>query len=415
VEEMTVNLKDSKKDRPILYWGISAFFCLYEVILRVSPSGMTKTLMDDFSLTCTDLGLLIGSYYWAYTFLQVPCGFFADKIGTRKVIGISALICAIGTLIFSHTDQLYIAIFGRALIGVGSAAGFITSLKVAADWFPKAQFPFFAALTNMMSTIGGNFAGKPLTLLMEAYHWKLIYQILALLGIVIAFLSFFFIKDKHVDSKISFNQTKQQFLSIIKDSQIWLAGIIGGVCYLPITAIAELWGTPFLMNTFAIKNADASLSTNLIFIGTAIGSPVFALLARFLNSQKIPLQIVSIVSFVCLLLFTYAHMFSLFTIWVTLFILGFVIGGQILVFSIVKERVPLDISATALGFINTLISLFGIIFQPFLGFLLDFFWEGTIALNGTRLYSSHAYHCAMYILPLMMLVTIIGVQRLKEK
>lgn len=408
-------LEGNKKNRPILYWAISAFFCLYEVILRVSPSGMTATLMDDFSLTCTDLGLLIGAYYWAYTFLQIPCGFFADKIGTRTVIGVSALICSIGTLIFSHTDQLYIAILGRALIGVGSAAGFITSLKVAADWFPKSQFPLFAALTNMMSTIGGNFAGKPLTILMEAYQWKVIYQILAFLGTVLAFLAFYFIRDKHIDLKLSFCQTKNQFFSIIKDNQIWLAGIIGGVCYLPITAIAELWGTPFLMNTFSIGNTEASLSTNLIFIGTAIGSPAFALFARFLNSQKIPLQIVSIVSFVCLLIFTYAHMFSLSIIWIVLFILGFVIGGQILVFSIVKERVSLDISATALGFINTLISLFGIIFQPLLGFLLDLFWDGAFARSGVRLYSSHAYHCAMYVLPLMMFVTILGVQQLKEK
>lgn len=412
---MTVSLKVSTKNKPLLYWAISAFFCLYEVILRVSPSGMTHTLMNDFSLTCTDLGILIGSYYWAYTFLQVPCGFFADKIGTRIVITFSALVCAIGTLIFAYTDQLYIAILGRVLIGVGSAAGFITSLKVAADWFSKVQFPLFAALTNMMSTLGGNFAGKPLAMLMDLYDWKIIYHVLAFMGVFLAFLAFFFIKDKYVDLKISFDHTKKQLWSIIKDKQIWLAGIVGGVCYLPITAIAELWGTPFLMNTFSIENTEASLSTNLIFIGTAIGSPIFALLARFLNSHKIPLQIVSSVSFICLLIFTYAHMFSLPIIWGVLFVLGFVIGGQILVFSFVKERVPLDISATALGFINTLISLFGIIFQPLLGFLLDLFWDGTVSGSGLRIYSGHAYHCAMYILPLMMLFTIIGMQQLKEK
>ena len=270
----------NSNNKSFIYWSIAAFFCLYEVILRVSPCGITETLMCDFCLTCTDLGFLVGAYYWAYAFLQIPCGFLADKIGSRKVIFVSSLICCIGTLLFALTTHFYIAFLGRLLIGMGSAAGFITALKVAADWFPKKQFSIFAALTNMMSTLGGNFGGKPLTLLMDQYSWQNVYYSLSAIGLLTALLAFFVIKDKEVKEKLSFQSTKTQFFTITKDTQIWLAGIIGGICYLPITALAELWGTPFLASVFNITNEKSSISTNLIFIGTALGSPFFALLAK---------------------------------------------------------------------------------------------------------------------------------------
>lgn len=405
----------SAKNKPILYWFISAIFCLYEVILRVSPCSITETLMCSFSLTCTDFGILIGAYYWAYSILQIPCGFLADRFGTKKVIALSAICCSIGTLIFALTDQFYVALFGRVLIGIGSAAGFITSLKVAADWFSKDQFPIFASLTNVMSTLGGNFGAKPLAFLMCSYGWINVYIVLSLIGIIIAFCAFFFMKNGHINQNSSVEHIKTFFIKTIQNRQIWLVSFIGGVYYLPVSALAELWGSPYLMSVFSITNIEASLSTNLMFMGVAIGSPIFAFLATYFDSYKRLLIIVGFLSFSFLLFITYAHVFSLTTIWFAFFALGVAIGGQILVFSIVKELVSAEISATALGFVNTLISFFGVIFQPFLGFCLDYFWNGMMAENGLRLYSQEVYHQAMFVLPIICLFTLISCRWLKTR
>ena len=84
-------------------------------------------------------------------------------------------------------------------------------------------------------------------------------------------------------------------------------------------------------------------------------------------------------------------------------------------FSVVKERVSNSISGTALGFTNTLISAFGIIFQPLLGLLLDIFWQGTQSATGMRVYSAQTYQKAMLVLPIITMFTSLLIRKIKEK
>ncbi|MBP9753173.1 MAG: MFS transporter [Proteobacteria bacterium] len=400
----------------IVFWSIAAIFYFYEVILRVAPCGITDVLMKDFNLTCTDLGLLVGAYYWAYTLMQIPCGLIVDRIGARRVIALSALICATGTLIFCNASSIYIAILGRILIGVGSACAFISALKVAIDWFSPVHFAMFAGLTNLMGTLGGNFAGLPLAKLMNHIGWIVTFKYLAYIGLFISLLAFLFMRDKQSSlsnaQQISFIETLKD---IVKNGQIWLAGIVGGLLYLPITAVAELWGVPFLSTTFSIPHDEAALSTNLIFIGTALGSPIFALIALKLNSYKKTLQFSTFTLIFFFVAFVNARLFHLNYVWAILFIIGLLTGAQVLVFSIAKLESNDKNSATIIGFTNALISFFGILFQPLMGMILDFVWDGKVNTSGIRIYHMDDYQQAMYSMIVAILVSFVVIQKLKKQ
>ncbi|CAO5678980.1 MAG: hypothetical protein NEHIOOID_01014 [Holosporales bacterium] len=399
----------------LIFWGVAALFYLYEVILRVAPSGITDALMESFNLTCTDLGFMVGAYYWSYTLLQIPCGYIVDKVGPRRVIALSALICALGTAIFVSADNVLIASIGRMLVGAGSACAFISSLKVATDWFDIKYFALFAGLTNMMGTLGGNFAGKPLAMLMNAYGWTFILNIFAGLGFVVAAMAFFLMKDKQNAQVENLAPLKTALSGIFKNKQIWLAGCVGGILYLPITAVAELWGVPFLMNTFKISNDQGSLATNLIFIGTALGSPVFAFIANRLNSYKKTLQLTAVSALILMVLVSYSIHFGLMWAYTFLFLLGFSIGGQVLAFSVAKDHVTDAQTGIAMGFTNALISFFGIVFQPLMGSLLDYGWKGALASNGIRLYDALAYQNAMLSIPVVIVVAMIMIQGIHSR
>jgi MFS family permease len=74
-------------------------------------------------------------------------------------------------------------------------------------------------------------------------------------------------------------------------------------------------------------------------------------------------------------------------------------GGQVLVFACVKEISPRRISGTALGFTNAIVMMSGIIFQPLLGELLDWCWDGALGVDGVRIYSEAAYQTAIIAIP----------------
>jgi len=401
-----------KKYAALLGWVMASFFYFYEVILRVSPSVMTEQLMEHFKISATSLGILSTSYYMSYFVLQIPCGMIVDRFGARRVITISSLICVCGTLIFCTQDNFYFAMIGRMMIGVGSACAFISCLKLATDWFSPHYFPLIAGVANMMGTLGATFSGKPLATLVNNYGWQNSCLGLALIGLIIAPLVWIFVEDK----KRAKNSTSfmESFLSIAKTKQIWLIGLIGGALYLPVTAFAELWGVPYIMKVYGINNQQAAQATVMIFIGMAIGGPVFSYIAHFFKSYKTAILICAVAASSLFVALSFADYFSYNTIFIILFGIGFAIGGQVLSFTIARNNTSDAFNGTAMGFTNGLISLVGLIFQPFLGKILDIFWSGEITENGIRIYSLENYRYAIFVLAATLIISVLMLVFVKD-
>lgn len=387
----------------ILIWVMAAVFYLYEVALRVSPAGITDQLMHHFGITSTGLGILVGAYYWAYVVMQLPCGLILDKFGSQKVISLSSLICAFGTILFCQSDSMLIALIGRMMVGIGSACAFIGALKIATDWFSPKRFALIAGLTNMMGTIGGNFAGAPLSFVIENYGWVNVFTFMGFLGFFIAFLAYIIIEDKPTKTFEKFSSLKRALSELCTNKQIWLAGLIGGILYLPITAFAELWGVPYLTRVFNHDALIGSMTTNFVFMGMAIGGPIFAVLAGRMKSYKLPLQVTTVLAGIICVLIVCAPYIDQLSILILLFLLGLVIGGQVLVFSLAKVNVDHHAYGTAMGFTNAIISLVGMLSQIIMGVIIDFFWDGRVSEMGTRIYTVDSYQHAIAFLPVFML------------
>lgn len=233
------------QNQSVSYWVLAALFYLYEMILRASTSVMANDLQSSFSLNAEQLGLLSAMYYWAYTPLQIPCGVILDKMGSRKLITFSCLVCAASACLFALTDNIWVACFARFCMGAGSASAFISTLSLIAGWFPPQQFALMAGLTNMMGSIGGVFAGTPLAWLMGQLGWRHALLLLGVLGFVLSFFTWTGIKDSSKEESNELPLLNGLFIAV-KKPQIWLAAIVGGLLYLPISAFAELWAVPFV-------------------------------------------------------------------------------------------------------------------------------------------------------------------------
>lgn len=382
-------------------WSLTAIFYLYETMLRVSPSVMTQQLMTEFIVTSTSLGVLSSFYYYSYVPLQIPCGLLVDHFGIRKILTFSCLLCILGTLMFSQSETLIAAQIGRFLLGAGSACAFISCLKVSAEWFIPAQFALIAGLTNMMGTFGGLASGLPLAAMINRLGWRETNFYLALAGLPILACLYFFLKQKNTNT-IPFRQPhfKESFLSVARNPQIWLSGIIGGFMYLPISAFAELWGVPFFMSAYNINNEAASSISHLIFIGMALGSPFAAWMVKKMHSIKKVMILSSALGVIFFTLIALAGNFSLSTAYTLVIFAGFILGGQVLCFTLSKNHASESVNATAIGFTNALVMLSGIIFQPLMGHILDIFWNGQLHANGMRLYDISAYRMAIFTIPL---------------
>ena len=74
-------------------------------------------------------------------------------------------------------------------------------------------------------------------------------------------------------------------------------------------------------------------------------------------------------------------------------------------FAVATDSVPYSLSGTATGFINAFCMTSGVVFQPFIGTLMNYDWNGTI-VNGIPHYTLHNYVFALSVIPICMLLAI---------
>lgn len=74
-------------------------------------------------------------------------------------------------------------------------------------------------------------------------------------------------------------------------------------------------------------------------------------------------------------------------------------AGQILTFALVKDNNRHSRIATAIGLNNMAVVIGGALFQPFVGYILDIFWNGQTE-RGIPIYSIENYHIGLIVVPI---------------
>lgn len=390
-------------------WSCAAIFYLYEYALRVSPSVMTAELMQSFGVSAKSLGVLVSFYYLAYVPLQIPCGVIVDKLGPRIVITASAILCTIGSFLFAFSDNLMVAQITRFMLGAGSACAYLSTAKVASQWFSSERFALLAGVTMMMGTFGGICGGIPFAYIVNAFGWQQSMIFSAFVGFGVVAACWFVLRDREVsDTGEEVSSVKYGFLeglnTVVRSPQCWLIGIYGGLMYVPLSAFAELWGVPYFMKVYELSNGDAAYSSAMVFVGMAVGCVLGPIFSNYIQSRVKVMSWAALLTLVAFMVSLYVPNIPYELNCALLFVAGVFSGGQILYFAAAKELIPVHFTGTTVGFINALVMVSGLIFQPLLGWLLDWVHDGTINPDGTPLYTTENYQIALTAIPVSLII-----------
>lgn len=410
-----------------LIWGCAALFYGYQFMLRVSPNIMVNDLMTSFHVDACALGVLSGFYYYTYAALQIPVGTLMDRFKPRRMLTFAAILCAFGTLLFSSAESIYVAAFGRALIGAGSAFAFLSCLKLGTLWFPSHKLPLVVGMTLLLGTMGGS-AGYPMRWLVEVSGWRHALWLIAFAGFGIALLGWTIVRDKapksleeeilksHGDGENYIPQENilQTIKEVISKPQSWFIALYGFLMYIPLSGFADLWGPPFLTSVYNLDDATAGAAVSAMYVGIGLGAPSFPFICDRLKAYKPSIFIAAFGALVFLSSIFYLPTLPFWLLITLLFLSGFFLGGQFLGFSMTCALNPLSASATAGGFHNMVCMISGVVFQPFIGWLLDFKWKGSY-INGVRAYTSLDYIFALSSISISLLLACFVILFIEEK
>ncbi len=405
--------------RAWIIWLLSAGFMFYKYAIEVSPSVMTNALMSTYQISGVQLGNLAACYFYAYLILQIPAGLLLDKFGPRRMTTLAIILCALGCILFARSDTFFIACLARFITGIGAAFAAVNCLKLIANWFPFRYFAFMAGLMMTLAMLGAVGGQAPLDAFIEAFDWRHAVEILGVAGLVLALLFFIVVRDRapshktewQVDSsKISLMKSLKR---VLRNPQSWWLSIYSGFAFAPVMVFGGLWGVSFTSEAFSLTKNLAAQAVSLIFIGFAVGAPVFGWISDWMGKRKPVMLWGTIVALFAISAVIYAPNLSSSVVTILLFLFGFAISSFLLCFTMIREINLAFLAATAMGFMNAFDALLGAFSDPLTGKILDLRWDGKL-MEGARVFSVAAYKIAFLTIPIYLVIALLCMFLIKE-
>lgn len=168
---------------------------------RTALSSALKDIGDFWSLSQSYLGFLSSSFFIAYTVLQVPAGFLADKLGSRRVLLAGFGVQAAGLILGALARNPGQFLLSRVLTGSGQATYYACQQAIISFTLPPERRGIGTAATMGGSAIGGA-AGFILGKILSTgtLGWRFPFVVLGLMSAAYIGAVLLFVPEPHVVS-----------------------------------------------------------------------------------------------------------------------------------------------------------------------------------------------------------------------
>jgi MFS family permease len=141
-------------------------------------------LKVEWSITASQLGLLLSAFYPTYTALQFVMGPLVDRFGSNRMMALGFLLWSVATVLTGAAIGFVSLLMFRLLLGVGESVMFPASSKILAQHLPEKARGFANGLMNAAMRWGsaaGTFGGG---LLMARYGWRVAFVVIGVASLL---------------------------------------------------------------------------------------------------------------------------------------------------------------------------------------------------------------------------------------
>ncbi|NUS95015.1 MAG: MFS transporter [Nocardia sp.] len=106
---------------------------------RANLSIAVPAIADEMDLSSAQQGLLLSAFGWTYAALQIPGGWFVDRVPPRVLYPACLLLWSLATVFMGIIGGFVALIALRLLVGVFEAPAYPINNRVATAWFPERE------------------------------------------------------------------------------------------------------------------------------------------------------------------------------------------------------------------------------------------------------------------------------------
>ncbi|MCB8816712.1 MFS transporter [Desulfosporosinus shakirovi] len=187
---------------------------------RINLSVAAPTLMAEFGLSASQMGVLMSAFFWSYTLMMIPVGALLNKFGPKLLMFFSCLGWGLVTMLTALVSGFGSLLAVRIGLGVTEAASYPTAPRVVSVWVPKRERTMASAAFDSCARLGNAFAPPLVALVIVTWGWKASFLVSGALAVIYSFIWLYSYKDPDKHPKV----TKAELDYIRQDEVLSEAG-----------------------------------------------------------------------------------------------------------------------------------------------------------------------------------------------
>lgn len=256
-------------------WGLVIYMSCgiaISYLVRVNISHAVIPISVEYSLNEVQQGMLLSAFAWGYVALMFVGGLLVDKFGALKMSFLSSICWSICTAISSIGFCWPMIFSSELLAGASEAPIFPANAKIVRNNFEENERGRATAIFDSGSYVGTAISAPLMTFLILKLSWRYAYIVIALMGLIWAFVWKKISKGLYDTSNIINNTklSKKEVLLCLKNRKV--IGIsIGFFCYNYIKNFYLTWFPSYLVNEKGLDFLNVGLYGMLPSIAAVLG------------------------------------------------------------------------------------------------------------------------------------------------
>ncbi|MFF2850123.1 nitrate/nitrite transporter [Streptomyces sp. NPDC058001] len=283
--------------RAVLVWSVGVGVYFVAVIFRTSLGVAGLDAADRFHVNASALSTFSILQLLVYAGMQIPVGLLVDRLGTKTMLTIGAVLFTAGQLGFALSPTYGMALASRALLGCGDAMTFISVLRLGTRWFPARRGPLVAQLAGLVGVAGNLVSTLVLARLLHGVGWTAAFAGSSLAGVVVLVLMLVFLKDhpKGYEPEPLTHRgaayVRRQIAASWREPGTRLGLWVHFTTQFPAMVFLLLWGLPFLVEAQGLSRATAGDLLTLVVLSNMVVGLVYGQVVARHHAARLPLAL----------------------------------------------------------------------------------------------------------------------------
>lgn len=305
-------------------WIVLAALCAAATIAYVGRTCLglvQQPIREELGIKLVPMGWVMGMFFWSYAFAQIPAAWLGHVWGSRAALAFYAAAWSLACAAMGLANGFWALIIAQLCFGTAQAGLFPCAGAIIAKWASISRRAVSSGLLGGFQSVGGALgsamtgallAGVLFDYEFPAMHWRWIYALYALPGLVWAAWFFYWFRDQAVDhggvneAELALLPHEEEESASTHSPAWWRIALrfdlwmIYGQQFMRAAGYIffATWFPEFLQQTRGVTLEEAGLLTALPLLAVVVGAPTGGVIVDFLwnrtHSRRLSRQVVAV-------------------------------------------------------------------------------------------------------------------------